>query len=229
MPLETIRVDVKNDSRAQVVAQLLSLIAYPNKEHIALRRRLETALVVHAIVTKGEKDPTWANSQQVMKPSILLGQERMNSAEFRKGLKQLWCRLVVADAVIDRHVWATKTGRKFTVGENRLQPTLSNIIDSIKDEIGYKGDSGKTVEADHWAEVKPVAHLAASFMKWLQLEATLNPRLEDTDLLVELLYTERRDRLKTFLAIAENYRKQIPLIKAKFKITEAETIRVAWD
>jgi hypothetical protein len=229
MPRETIDIPVYKALPAEGMSQLMAYVAYPDNLDAVKRQRFATALWRMAIQYKADTDKSWASKPQMIKPMILLDDDKVVFDSLKRGLKLLWRHWATAYYFLLPHFIKQSSGRLPHLSEvnssfEKQQPTVENLSLALKGLFGWEGSDIATFKDKVWRHTKPVAHLAYALASWqftLSMEREELRERTTSSAFFDMFFD---DDVIVYMKLAETYRKKATSIK-QFKIKEDQTIQ----
>jgi hypothetical protein len=158
-----------------------------------------------------------------------------DQTRFESDLKcatELFARnLLTAFSFLAPHLEAIASGRPQSldhlfptvpdVAHNKM-PTVENMAILVARILGMSENSYSNIKSDAWAPIKPMAHLGYVLACWLHVRDSLQSAENPMDRFFRLFFDE--GTVPNTLALAEEVRVKLPLVKKAFRIREDETV-----
>ena len=177
MPRETVDVLISAPP-AEAMSQLMSYVAYPDAFDASERNRFARALWRMAILHKASSDEPWGAKPQLIRPAMLIDDEKTVLDALGRGMDRLHKHLATAHTFLIPHFIQNDTGRLPYLSEinrsfEKQKPTVENTSLAIKKVLGWQGDDVSTFKNKIWRITKPVAHLGYAIALWHNSEMRL--------------------------------------------------------
>jgi hypothetical protein len=195
--------------------QLLATLAYPDRDRggLDLRYRFLWALCRWLVLRRARKEPEFATNAQPIVPAIFTADHTDYLHDLESGNKKLNERLVAANWIVLPHLKAVMTGKLEEVeGE---YPHVYHLAQLAMENLGRKGKTQASFEADAWAPTRPVAHAAAAYLYWQQTSSKSLPAnttfleicLEEPRMVAQIIETS--EELRPIVAMIKQFKKRI--------------------
>jgi hypothetical protein len=227
MPRETVDVLISAPP-AEAMSQLMSYVAYPDALDASERNRFARALWRAAILHKANIDEPWGAKPQLIRPAMLIDDDKTVLDTLNRGIDRLHKHLATAHTFLIPHFIQNDTGRLPYLSEinkkfEKQKPTVENTTLATKKLFGWKGDDVSTFKNKVWRTTKPVAHLGYAIALWHSTEVRLAELRgkQSSDVFFDLFFD---GGIPHILNIAESCRLKIPTIR-QFRIKEVDTVK----
>lgn len=220
MPLRIVNIPTST-SPYEAAAQLFTELTYVAAVD-ARAMRFQLGLSKWAIVAKSDLCQSWSLKLQPIRPVVAAAD--FDTTEFRKGLKLLNERLLVAQYILAPRLIETARKRPFFV--DGFAPTQENMALLVLQALGRKDSSVPNVKDRMWRPSRPVIHLALGLTHWFAKKYAHVSKTGVAEpgvrILVDFFFSE--GAVAEVVKSSELFRRGLPSIE-RLNFRDCETIR----
>lgn len=232
MPREIVKIEIDGVPSEIAVAKLCSYLAYPDAQDDLRRNGSWIAFYRAALAWRTKLDKEFATTLQSVILFPFIHEQSLFEADLERARDLFARNLLTAFSFLAPHLETLASGKPQSLDrifptvpdvQHNKNPTVENMAIVVARLLGMSENSYSNIKSETWAPIKPMAHLGYALACWLHAQTPLEPKGSQLDSFFRSFFD--KDTVSKTLALAEQVRVKLPLVKKAFRISEAETVR----